>query len=612
MIGAANILIITLASAILSGFTVQLVLGQIDLGSAAFFGILAGAYVFAATIAWRNLGVLHSIVQPWTVTSLLTLFAVTFGFVLLLILGGALEGIDWKDRTQAGPLLSGFLNYSFTAILSLGAVCAILIARRKRIRALDLSVRDLTKNLETYVRGQGEVRHVPGKAPYKGYIMLGIGIAWMIGLQLVPDEIFFSQSFSHVAGQISGLGFLFFLYAKYYFQPDAKALLNSDRRPPILFLRSFTDDEKKAYARGARALFDFSLESRLGGHFAKIGPFIAVGSPKDSSPMLGAVRAKLSDDEWQGVVLGWMDASRLVILMAGSTQWVVWELSKVVQSGHVGKLIVMFPQVRRFFGRRKDADARLNATRQAFSGSKWSDALASELVRPQDIRALVFGADGTLDLITSRPRGRTSYQIAALVAHYVLLRQSVGLSESVTTSPAAHETPTSACTSEPGPDKAQPRFGSRISALPTEDSRTGAEHFRHRPGELGRELKVGPLGNVVWRSLIGAFFGSVVGLLSGYVLFAWLDSFNVGIVLFLSVEYAAVGAVALAMSGEDRRRIGRAAVATGVGVIAGFLFAANFKGYEYNFLRAVFFIFGVPSATILGAFKFWDRFGRSH
>jgi hypothetical protein len=44
-------------------------------------------------------------------------------------------------------------------------------------------------------------------------------------------------------------------------------------------------------------LFDFSLEERIATHFHQFGPFIAIGSPQEPVPILGAARVKVTDDE---------------------------------------------------------------------------------------------------------------------------------------------------------------------------------------------------------------------------------------------------------------------------------------------------------------------------
>src|SRR5215470_14702014 len=211
-----------------------------------------------------------------------------------------------------------------------------------------------------------------------------------------------------------------------------------NKRRPILFLRSFQDDEKVKSGGHERAFLDFSLEMRLANHFFKFGPFIAVGSPKDKDnvPEPGAVRVSLSDAQWRPRVMDWMQKARIIVLYAGRGQWQTWELARVVNIGQAPKLLLMFPEVkklsastgwRRWFLLKSDInrelDSRLELARQAFMNTKWSVALA-RYTSARDIRAMLFPSDGSVVVIRSRPCNRDSYHLAALIAHYILLEMS--------------------------------------------------------------------------------------------------------------------------------------------------------------------------------------------
>ena len=114
-----------------------------------------------------------------------------------------------------------------------------------------------------------------------------------------------------------------------------------DKRPPILFLRSFDDDELERSQSPGKALLDFSLEKRLSNHFMKFGPFIAIARPGEIVPQLGAARALLSDDKWQETVLNWINEAQLIVMYSGKTHWVKWELERIIQCGRVPRLILL-------------------------------------------------------------------------------------------------------------------------------------------------------------------------------------------------------------------------------------------------------------------------------
>jgi hypothetical protein len=154
-------------------------------------------------------------------------------------------------------------------------------------------------------------------------------------------------------------GFILLLKARQYFQVSADSLLADDNRAPILFLRSFADDpDPRAffarrdeptpyYLRGFDSVarwIDFSIETRLANHFIYFGPFITVGSPRDSVPLPGAARVKLTQEAWQENVR--MDRSSLYFNVCGVTHWVMQELTQVLNAGVTAKLIVFFPRRR--------------------------------------------------------------------------------------------------------------------------------------------------------------------------------------------------------------------------------------------------------------------------
>jgi hypothetical protein len=111
----------------------------------------------------------------------------------------------------------------------------------------------------------------------------------------MPDDEKISRIILKNIEQIKWLGFFLLVRARRYLQIDTDSLLAVDQRPPILFLRSFDDDEKQRFTRSDKAFLDFSLETRLSNHFSRFGPFIAIGSPKEAVPQLGASRVLLSE-----------------------------------------------------------------------------------------------------------------------------------------------------------------------------------------------------------------------------------------------------------------------------------------------------------------------------
>lgn len=123
-----------------------------------------------------------------------------------------------------------------------------------------------------------------------------------------------------------------------------------DARAPIVFLRSFNqdDDRLKAISGDPFARWPAgvgrprTLDEILLEHGSPYGPVIAIGDPRDPTPPLGAARVFVQGegDEWQGVVRGLAGASKVVIMCPNHGAGVKWELDLIAQAG--GRLQVIF------------------------------------------------------------------------------------------------------------------------------------------------------------------------------------------------------------------------------------------------------------------------------
>jgi hypothetical protein len=233
---------------------------------------------------------------------------------------------------------------------------------------------------------------------------------------------------------VSFVAFYALFRAKQYFQVSADSLLAADRRKPILFLRSFSDDPKVEAAagishQGLAQLIDFSVETRLANHFMAFGPFVAVGAPKDKVPQIGAARKRLSDDEWQQAVAKWMEQSSAIVMYAGTTHWIGWELARIIEGGYATKLILLFPPVLPFPGsfqkkwlarQKPDILKRFESVKTAFAGTRW-DAALNGIAEPETVLCMRFLPDGTIETLRSKRRSKDAYELCAEIAHLHLL-----------------------------------------------------------------------------------------------------------------------------------------------------------------------------------------------
>ena len=387
--------------------------------------IFAIAYGICAWVGWRNIGVLSAVVDRYTTLGLAVL-AVVSGFLALSNVSTFLAGPNLDDTATKEAVLAA-TNGGLSAAAALAGIVALALVRRLSLPALGLGLRTFLSHGLSSQDAPGGTYTLPPADARKGILFLATGIVWLIGFNFIPNSFFLqSSAIARLMVPISQIGFVFLIYARHHFRPGFMTVTATDRRPPVLLLRSFVDDEKVNYQRADAALFDFSLESRLAGHFSAIGPFIAVGAPKDDNLHLGAVRATLSDEEWQGIVVRWIYDARLIVLMAGTTHWIGWELKKIVDAGRTNKLIVLFPPIKKL-RRKKNAEQRLEMVRVAFAGTIWKPAL-DKLDRPSRIRSIVFEPSGSVVVVTSRPRNRESYHLAALIAQHLLQPSRIAVS----------------------------------------------------------------------------------------------------------------------------------------------------------------------------------------
>ncbi len=114
--------------------------------------------------------------------------------------------------------------------------------------------------------------------------------------------------------------------------PGGAQALARDPRPPVLYLRSFA---------GERAI---SVEEEaLARVMQPLGPFVAIGRPAESLPPLGASRFYVPGSDWQAFVLDLMRKSRLVLVAAGETPGLGWEISRCVELIEPKSLLILVP-----------------------------------------------------------------------------------------------------------------------------------------------------------------------------------------------------------------------------------------------------------------------------
>lgn len=225
-------------------------------------------------------------------------------------------------------------------------------------------------------------------------LLLGAAIGWFLGRRIDRHNRARAQAMAH---------------------QSAKDALWADRRRPILFLRSFKDDTAITNVTGADEPVREDYLDRLEDVLAKIagqyGPVIAVGQP-GMLPKSGAARAYYAGDDWRGAVATWMDQSLFVVMIAGYTKGVRWELDTAIARGHARKLILVFPPDDPHF------EARWAWVRDRFAST--STATEMDLVNRHGAVAMHLGQDGALVLLRSNDRVTGNYEAAMGLALYAM------------------------------------------------------------------------------------------------------------------------------------------------------------------------------------------------
>jgi hypothetical protein len=133
---------------------------------------------------------------------------------------------------------------------------------------------------------------------------------------------------------------------------SSEELLKQDTRPPVLYLRSFEDDELAAkqvkirllaMARSDVVFSGTTEEETLAKVFNRIGPCIALGRPGEKLPPLGMSRLYFADSDWKNAVEMLIKQASLVILRAGSTEGFFWEFGEVIKAVDPRKLLLLLP-----------------------------------------------------------------------------------------------------------------------------------------------------------------------------------------------------------------------------------------------------------------------------
>ncbi len=140
------------------------------------------------------------------------------------------------------------------------------------------------------------------------------------------------------------------------------AALQDDRRAPVVYLRSFSADDESARVVISWALLRpayYTDEEQLATVLNEIGPFVAIGDPRESLPDLGATRIYVGGDDWQARVTDLVSRAALVIMRAGTYEGFWWEFGLVRASVRPERLLLLIPDHKAEYERFREKAAEL-------------------------------------------------------------------------------------------------------------------------------------------------------------------------------------------------------------------------------------------------------------
>jgi hypothetical protein len=118
---------------------------------------------------------------------------------------------------------------------------------------------------------------------------------------------------------------------------SASALLQRDRRRPIVYLRSFISDPRFSEYRSSVS----NLEASLLEMSCQIGPAVAIGRPGEPLQTLGLPRLYVADKDWRLAVAELLQRAVAIILVLGDTEGIDWELGQIVQASLPERLLLV-------------------------------------------------------------------------------------------------------------------------------------------------------------------------------------------------------------------------------------------------------------------------------
>ena len=146
-----------------------------------------------------------------------------------------------------------------------------------------------------------------------------------------------------------------------YWRYSIQGAIRKDQRPIALLCRPFKVDKYSRFplveiighAIVGLTILKYFRQTRRPGSIEEyiepvvrlVGPFVAIGSPMEQVPRLGAHRLYCSEDQWQDTFERLIDGACLIVAIAPTSDYAYWEIQQVITRGALHKLFIAFGSV---------------------------------------------------------------------------------------------------------------------------------------------------------------------------------------------------------------------------------------------------------------------------
>lgn len=291
------------------------------------------------------------------------------------------------------------------------------------IPVIDVSLSDLLDRLRSFAASLGaparyretdaEKVKKARKLRWQALGFFGAAGVWILLIAPRFGETMGGLVVAVIFGAALGSAQLALMRARKLLQPSATALLAQDKRRKILLLRSFKDDEIICYKRFKTPIGEVVMARRfeqgIAGPLGAYGPVIAIGKPGEEMPQIGAARTYLSEADWQPTVLRWMGEALALVMIVGDTEWIRWELDRILELRRDRHLLLLLPPAK--------GDERWRNVLKVLGATIWGPTLSA--LDTKGVLLVQLRPDGKV--IAIRKEGRPlieDYHLAIAVALY--------------------------------------------------------------------------------------------------------------------------------------------------------------------------------------------------